>query len=434
MGICRRSRRALLTVLAVTVVVGLAAASAGAQPVTLRYFNWGLGEEPWGSYIREMTEAFQKANPQIKVTLEAIGFAEKEKVFATQAEAGRAPDVAVFLSESMGSFIDRGYLLDLAPSLKRDTPDFAAVFYEPAVRYVTRGGAIFGVPFTYQPMILVYNTRLFEKAGLDPAKPPRTWEELVSYGKRLTHDTNNDGKTDQWGMAIIGSKGPGIFPRLAPFIWSAGGDFLTADEKGSALNRPETKEGFKFYVELFTKHGIVPPGVTEVGPQQARTLLAHGQVAMLIGSSWTPGIVDAINPAAKARETLRFAPIPVRKSPATAINAGYHVIAKSTRHPEEAWRFVNFLTSHAAYQRAYEVNGWIVARKDTNEWIKAKGSPFDRVMIDELGSARFFPATPKWPQITDALILAAQDALTGTKTPEQALADAHERASRILAR
>lgn len=420
------------TVLALA-VVGIADLASG-QTVTLRYLNWGLGEEPWGSYIREMADAFQKANPQIKISLEAIGFGEKDKVFSTQAEAGRAPDVAVFNSESMSAFIQRGYLLDVAPFLKRDVADIQSIFYEAALQYVTREHRTFGVPMQYQPMILAYNTKLFRDAGLDPAKPPRTWEELVSYGKRLTRDVNNDGKLDQWGMAIIGAKGPGMYPRLAPFVWAAGGEFLTVDEKQSALNRPETIEGFKFYVELFTKQGIVPPGVTEVGPQQARTLMAHSQVGMKIGSSWTPGIVDAINPAMKARDVLRFAGIPSKKTKATAINAGYHVIAKSSRHPDEAWRFVRFLTSNEAYKRAYDVNRWIMARKDTNAWIKAKEDPFDRVMIEEAANARFFPITPKWPEIADVIGVAVQEALTGTKTPEQALADAHERAGRILSR
>jgi multiple sugar transport system substrate-binding protein len=283
-------------------------------------------------------------------------------------------------------------------------------------------------------MILVYNTRMFQEAGLDPNKPPRTWDELIAYGKRLTRDTNGDGKIDQWGLAIIGQKGPAIYPRLGPFIWSAGGDFLTPDGKRSALNRPETIEGFKFYVELFTKHGIVPPGVTEIGAQQARTLMAHSQVAMKIGCSWSPGIIGAINPAMKTRDVLRFAAIPSLKTKATAINSGYHVVAKSTRYPEQAWRFVNFVGSMDSANRGYEVNGWIMARKDTNNWIMTKKDPFDRVMIEEVGTARYFPATPKWPEITDVLSVALQEALTGTKTPEQALADAHQRVVQILLR
>jgi multiple sugar transport system substrate-binding protein len=381
-----------------------------------------------------MAEKFQRANPNIRIDLEAIGFAEKDKVFATQAEAGRAPDVAKFNSESLGAFMQRGYLLDLVSFLQRDVPQYRSIYHDPHSQYVTRGNRMYGLPDQYQPMVLVYSSQMFRDAGLDPAKPPRTWDELITYSRQLTRDTNNDGKVDQWGTAIIGAKGPGIFPRLAPFIWSAGGDFLTRDEKRSALNRPETIEGFKFYVELSTKHGIVPPGVTEIGPHQARTLMAHGQAAMKIGCSWSPGIIQAINPSMKAREVLRFAAVPYKKAKATAINAGYHVIAKNTRHPEEAWRFVNFLGSMEAQKRAYEVNGWIMGRRDTNAWIKAKGDPFDRVMIDELPTARFFPLTPKWPEISDVLAVALQEALTGAKTPEQALADAHERVVRILLR
>ena len=48
---------------------------------------------------------------------------------------------------------------------------------------------------------LFYNKKLFKEANL---QPPKTWSEFVAAAKKLTKDTNGDGKPDQWGFAMEG--------------------------------------------------------------------------------------------------------------------------------------------------------------------------------------------------------------------------------------
>ena len=59
--------------------------------------------------------------------------------------------------------------------------------------------------------------------------------------------------------------------RFNPWLWGTGGDYLTPDGKRSALDTAESLEGFRWYVELVTKHKVVPPGVTEQVAQEVRT-------------------------------------------------------------------------------------------------------------------------------------------------------------------
>ena len=101
-------------------------------------------------------------------------------------------------------------------------------------KLMKHGGRMHAMPGDYMTMVLFYNTEMFKAAGLNPDKPPKTWDEFLQYAKKLTRDTDGDGKVDQWGFGTVGAKSPGFSLRFGPFIWSFGGDYLTPDMKKSA--------------------------------------------------------------------------------------------------------------------------------------------------------------------------------------------------------
>ena len=90
----------------------------------------------------------------------------------------------------------------------------------------------------------------------------------MEYPKKLTTGS-------RYGIGLIGARQEGLFMRLNPFIWGAGAEFLTADGKRSAMDTPEFLEGFRYYVELFTKHKVDYPGRDRArgtgGPDPGRT-------------------------------------------------------------------------------------------------------------------------------------------------------------------
>ena len=106
---------------------------------------------------------------------------------------------------------------------------------------------------------------------------------------------------------------------FSPFLWSFGGDYLTPDNKKSALNTPEANEAFKYFIELYTKYKVMPPGVPTMNAQDVRTQVAHRKTAMEIGSGWSAPIINAINPELKAFDVLAAAPLPMKKKRVTTI-------------------------------------------------------------------------------------------------------------------
>lgn len=395
----------------------------------ISYFSWGLAEKIWGGWLKETGARYEKEHPQVKIELQSTTFADKDSVYTTRCQAGICPDIAEFTFDPLPLFVKKGFLMNLTPFVEKEGPEFIKTWNERAIATLTVDGNLYGMPGTLMPWVLVYNTQMFEKAGLDPSRPPKTMDELLKYAKALTKDTDGDGKVDQWGFGMTAKRTMGLFSRFNGFLWSSGGDYLTPNLAASALNSPEALEGIKFFVELHTKHKVVHPGPVEMGPHDVRIALANEKVAMSIGTGFTPGIVNGINPKLKALDVLRFASFPSygNKSPLTSATLSMRVVSARTKHPQATWELLKYMANFENELSTWDVNGWVSARKDVAKDEKIVTDKFGRVLAENQIYVHFPPAVEEWPEIADIVITALQNSLTGIQTPEEALLEAHNR-------
>ncbi len=408
---------------------------ARADQVTLRFSDWHLTEDVWNKSLNEGIDMFHKGHPNIKVTLEPVSYGEKETKYTVESAAGRAPDVFHVHAFSLPMFFGKGYAKDLTPFIEKEPAGFLDAWYPLPIELMKHNGKIHAMPGDYMTMVLFYNTEMFKAAGLDPNKPPKTWDEFLEYAEKLTRDTDGDGKVDQWGFGTVGAKTPGFSLRFGPFIWSFGGDYLTEDMKRSALNTPEAKEAFTFFVELYTKHKVVPPGLTAMNPQEVRTQLAQKKVGMILGSGWTPPIVNKINPDLNAFEVLQCAPAPIKRKQATAIWLSSWVMSPNTKHPDEAWELIKFITSKEIELKWFVDNRVTSSREDVSGVApEILNDKFASVLASQLPYGKVEPQIKQWPEIMDTFTTSLQEAIVGMKPPELALGEAHERINAILAR
>ena len=178
----------------------------------------------------------------------------------------------------------------------------------------------------------------------------------------------------------------------------------------------------------------MPPGVTSMNAQDVRTQLAHRKIAWEIGSGWTAPIVNAINPELKAFDVLDAAPLPVKKNRVTTIWLSSWIMSPNTKHPKETWELLKFITSKEMELNWFVKNRVTSSRKDVNQEPQVQNDKFAKVIASQLPYGKVVPQIPQWPEIMDAFTTAVQEAFSEMKTPEKALADAHERINGILAR
>src|SRR5512138_2844627 len=405
--------------------VVLAAGPAFAQ-AKVRFQTWHWNEKPVFFALEEFMNEFNKTNPGIEVVRDDSRYGDKEQVYIAQSQAKAAADIAHFQHRAIPMLAERGFIMDLTPFIEKEGKQkFLAQWDQTALETCKYKGKIYCLNDYVNPLALLYNMQHFKEAGLDPNKPPANPGELLDYAKKLT-------RAGRYGIGLIGSRQEGLFMRFNPFLWGAGAEFLTADNKRSALDTPEALEGFRYYVELFSKHKVVPPGVVEQGAQEVRTQVAHEKVSMEIGVIQAPLIYKAINPNFKVDEVMAAAPIPSGKKRVSSVEYGMRVISAFTKHPEEAWKVYKSWVSKEVQLRNFKIYGVMSARLDVKSSPEIANHKFAKVFAAQAPYGKIEPLIAEWPKIGDATITAVQEGFSGVKTTEQALKDLHVATNRIM--
>ena len=187
--------------------VALGISAAQATEITV-YYPIAVGG-PITKIFDGYAEAFHKAHPDITVKPVYTGTYQDSIVKAmTAAKAGNAPDAAVLLSTDMFTLIDNE-LIEPVETLATKDADKAWLksFYPAFMENSQAGGHTWGIPFQRSTIVQYYNKDAFKAAGLDPEKAPKTWDEMVSFGKKLTKK-DASGRVTQWGIEIPSSGFP----------------------------------------------------------------------------------------------------------------------------------------------------------------------------------------------------------------------------------
>ncbi|MBI5292205.1 MAG: ABC transporter substrate-binding protein [Chloroflexi bacterium] len=299
-------------------------------PVTIVF------QEPWsldsdrGKVVQKIVSDFMAANPDIRVVIKDSGV--KNEVFITEVLAGGAPDVVMFGEDGVMLFAPQDAFTDLTPYVETWDASKRDDFYKSVWTFGGYEGKQYGIPWIAHSMALIYNKGMFDAAGLDPNKPPKTWDELYDYATKLTSG-------EQYGYGLVGKQGHDMAWSWYDFVWQNGGDLAT--EKGGqwtvALNSPEALAALEFYIKL---KDVAPPETTTTGGGEANTLFIQKRVAMYVLGPWAVAGVRKDAPDIQ----VGVAPLPYSKNAATTVGAGLLTVPRTTQNPEAAWRLIDYLT------------------------------------------------------------------------------------------
>jgi len=407
------------------------AAPAQANKVTIRLQDWHLADKGWGTYKRNVVDDFEKANPNVKVELDAVPYGETLNKFVAQTKAGQPADVVYASDAHAVQYLEAGYILNLMPYMNLGSDFTADKFNDAAMKSVTRDDKVFAIPFGVDPVLLHYNTEMFRKAGLDPDKPPKTWEEFQEAAIKLTRK-DASGRTVQWGYAPLGKKVIGSMLRLINWFWENDADILTPNNKAAALNSPAGVETFTFLVELANKHKVFPPQAVDIDPGGARSLFAKEQVAMLSGDMGGRTGILAENPAMKDKHA--YAPLPTRKKKVCALITEYFTVSAQSKNPEVAVSFVKYMMSRDNQIKLWKTFQKPPARKDAFTDPSIESNKLASLAVAELANSRATPLIPQWAEIVDVTLDAFQRALLAQMQPKAALDNAAKQIDAILKR
>jgi len=405
---------------------------AAAQAKTnVTFVSYELTTTSGGPELKRQFVEFEKANPGITVEGIPTPLAQYTVKIVAQAKAGEMSDLVTADILWLQGWIKEGYLKDLSPYVeKAGGKAFLGQFYDSLIQLASHEGRLYAIPRFAGGYIIYYNTEMFKEAGLDPNKPPTNWDELLTYCKKLTKK-DASGNPVQWGWGIHGQNIPADVSRFLQWMYSNGADVLSPDGKTALLDQPKAIETLKFWSELYTKHGVVPPGAVQAGPGEVRSMFAQKKIAMLVGILWGLDEVFDLNPA--IRNITAIAPFPKQVPNAPSLfQAVYNSISANSKHPDEAWKVLAYLSRLENGLALYKATRYGPVRPDIFAHAEVKNDPYAQVLAKVNQHLKPPPTIPQWERVSKIIGDAMQRALTGAKTPEAAFKEANAQINPIL--
>jgi multiple sugar transport system substrate-binding protein len=405
-----RSRRTL-AILAISTMLAAGCGSGGDDggsagrggPVRLLLFG---SPDELAAY-RELARAYQTAVPGASVELvEASDRGDLITKLSTSIAGGAPPDVFLMNYRFYGQFASKDAIEPLDDRISRSTVIKPADYYPGPMEAFRWRGRQLCLPQNVSSLAVYYNRDLFRRYGVAEPLPGWTWNDLVAKAVALTR--NAEGVqikgTEAEGAQKVAVYGLGIEPaiiRLAPFVWSNGGDIVDNAEKPTrlTLDTPAARAALKNLIDLRTAYGVVPTD-EEAEAEDDETRFANGRLAMLMNSR-------RVTTTFRSIKTFEWdvAPLPVYGKPANVLHSDAYCITKASKNKDATWRFVEFAFGPEG-QRIMAGTGRTVPSHVGVSQSPAFLGPAQpprsaRVFLDAVPDIRILPTISTWPEIED---------------------------------
>ncbi len=419
----------LYGLLVLGVVFSFPAAQSGSTVQLEVWHSWGErpGQEAW----RAIKEGFEREHPHIRVNLLVVPWNNPQKLL-TAIVGGVPPDLTMIDRPTMPQWAARGALMPLDEFIERDHFD-GSVFFPHTWEETFYDGHRWVLPFNTDGRALFYNKALFREAGLDPERPPRTWQELKEYSDRLTV-LNDRGRIQRLGFApLVSASGFGT-AGLETYAWQLGGENVSADGTRVTFNTAPWISALEWVVQFAASYpggglqGLLGSlGDTGVYGQDP---FITGRIAMWEHGCWYLKTLRKYGPNVE----FGLADIPIPEGGKLAfLSAGYSVgIPRGSRHVEEAWEFAKYCTGQAAQELAMPLVESIPANRIAAHSSYFMDDPHWRFFIERMQYGKHRPVIPINSFCYNEVLRAAELAISRVKSPQEALDDSVEKVQHEL--
>ncbi|CAN7600998.1 ABC transporter substrate-binding protein [Rhizobium sp. LjRoot258] len=393
--------------------VSLFGLAAKAEDVTLTLWSLDKDIQPAPNLVKE----FNAQNNGIKIEYRLIQFddvvTEAMRAYAT----GQAPDIIAVDNPEHAMFASRGAFLDITDMVKSSSVIKPENYFPGPLKSVEWDGKYYGVPKATNTIALYYNKDMFKAKGLDPNKPPQTWDELVEDARKLTDPAKN-----VYGLAFSAKASEEGTFQFLPWAQMAGGGYEDINAEGTV----KALETWKTIMD----EKLASPDTLTRGQWDSTGTFNSGNAAMAISGPWE---LDRMMKEAKFDWGVALLPVPKEGAERSSAMGDFNwAIFASTKHPAEAFKALEFFASQD--DKMFKNYGQLPARSDitipeTGEKLKDEAL---KVFIEQLKYAKPRGPHPQWPKISKAIQDAIQAALTGQMSPKDALDQAADKIKAVL--
>lgn len=387
--------------------------------------------------LRELIARFEEEHPGIRINAQYIptGDALIQKLI-TSVRSNSAPDISWIRAHYMEEMVKADAIYEMSHFI--DGPNGFEEgeledFYPALLQYSSWQGTLYCLPMEATNLGLLYNKGQFREVGLDPERPPQTWDELREYSRRLTRDLNGDGQYDRVGFAMpavpaTGPNGPYMMWTWFPWLWQAGGWLVNEDQSKVIFDEAPGVQALSFWKELYDM-------------QQLRNFtndwvvaFTSKQAAMIMDGPWNlPRYDDMFDDIEWGIGMLPEGP----EKRATIVGGEYLAIFKQSKNPDEAWAFVKWMTRPDIQAWWSMKSGYLPVRRSSME-----DPEFQAFLADNPGHRAFAeqmdyavaqrPLDYHTEDIQRLVAKAMEQALVGGQDPQTVLRQAANESNALL--
>ncbi len=395
--------------------------SAGADTGKVQIRFWFEWTRQHRAILEGLCRKFEALHPHISV--ETLQVSNMNQKLLPAVAGGIPPDVAVFNRPFIANWAVMNAFTPLEDLVSRDGIQ-GEEFLDSCWEECHFDGHIWGIPINTDDRVFYWNKAAFREVGLDPNHPPRTWDELEEYADRLTR-RDAQGRYERIGFYPLW--GNSYF-----FIYAYQNRvrFLSEDGRRAIFNSPEALKTLEWIVKFARKLNIqmLTSFSTGFGPD-AQNPFISGKVAMMVDGSWELETLRRFAPGLE----YGTAPVPVPEGGEESTWSGGFalVIPRFSQHPEEAWAFIRFISSHESQLELAKTSN-LPVRKSVIEGLLPSMPEGWQVCARLMSKSHFLPKTPATEEIFRVVERMSEAAVFGRKTPRQALDDAVAESQAIL--
>ena len=381
----------------------------------LRFSSWVPGEIPSRHAFERMVRTFEESAGACRVESVVYPYYQYTTRVIREMNAGDGLDVVQIAPYWLQRFHRSGFLRRLDDLISTGN---LTRRYSKDIDSCRIGDELYALNWGLAPLVLYYNKRVLERAGLDPDDPPATLEDLY----RASVHVNALGQEDLRGICLPLDSYEAYVMWLYPFLRAFGGGF--SDSMGNtSINTDENAAALR-WLRALNAHGGCgdPKTITD-----ARILFATGHVAFIIDGPYGRGFYRTISGlGVDFDDQYGVTTVPVGPSGRSESVLLAHSLTISSRcaDPEAAYAWIEHLTTHEENARRYfEASGMIPAIRDILHKPFFYKDPFASVLIRQIETAT--PAAFAHPSFSSVLpftAVALSEAIIGARTVEDRLA------------
>lgn len=360
--------------------------------------------------VKNMTEQFQKQNPNIKVNLTFVAYEALHDKIVSAAPAGTYDTVLVdviwpaeFASKKM--IVD---ITDRFPESERSK------IFDGALKTTEYQGSYYGVPWILDTKYFFYNKEMLKEAGI---APPDTWDAVVEAARAL----KSQGVVE-YPLVWSWAQAEALMCDYATLLGAYGGRFF--DEGGKpAFNTGGGLQALEF-MRMTLDEELSNPASTESLEEDVRRIISQGEAAMALNWTYMFALANDPNESQVAGQ-IEIAHTPAGPAGAPGVNGSMGIaVSNGSQNQDEAWRYIQFMTSQEV-QNQYAKLSLPIWKSSYEEQEVVDALPqVVPVAKEQLNDMILRPIVPQYNEVSQDMQVEIQRALAGDKTPKQALDDA----------